>query len=138
MTANAAAAHVRAAPLRRVMRPLVYAATAVLVVLILVFGVFPTRTWLQQRAAHERATEQLDVLAAENAKLEARIEALSTDAEIERLARQWYNLVRPGEEAYAVLPPPPAPVELPSVWPFGPVIEPAPEEGDGTGVPVDE
>jgi cell division protein FtsB len=138
MTAGAAAAHVRAAPFRRIVRPVVYAIVAAVVVLVLVFGVFPTRTWLQQRAAHDRAAEQLDVLAAENAKLDERIEALSTDAEIERLARQWYNLVRPGEEAYAVLPPPPAPVELPSVWPFGPIIEPAPAEGEETGVPVDE
>jgi cell division protein FtsB len=138
MTVDAAAAHARAAPLRRLMRPFIYALVAVAVVLVLVLGVFPTRTWMQQRAARDRAAEQLDVLAAENAKLETRIQALSTDAEIERLARQWYNLVRPGEEAYAVLPPPPAAVELPSVWPFGPVIEPAPTDDETTGVPVDE
>jgi cell division protein FtsB len=133
----AAAAHVRPAPLRRAVRAAVYALVAVVVLLVLVFGVFPTRTWLQQRTAAGHASEQLDVLAAENAKLEQRIEALSTDEEIERLARQWYNLVRPGEEAYAVLPPPPAPIELPSVWPFGPIIEP-PDDGADTGVPIDE
>lgn len=31
---------------------------------------------------------------------------MHTDAEIERLAREQYNLVRPGEEAYAILPGP--------------------------------
>ena len=52
------------------------------------------------------------MLAAENAGSRIGSSALSTDAEIERLARQWYNLVFPGEEAYAVLPPPAAGLEL--------------------------
>ncbi len=61
--------------------------------------------------------------------LQARIDQLGTDEEIERLARQ-YNLVKPGEEAYFVLPrppeaaapvaeaapPPPAPTRSPSLW----------------------
>jgi cell division protein FtsB len=34
---------------------------------------------------------------------------LHTDAAIERLAREQYNLVKPGEEAYAILPARPAP-----------------------------
>ena len=73
---------------------------------VLVVGVFPTRTWLAQRAATSGAEEQLAVLREQNAALEARAELLHSDAEIERLAREQYNLVRPGEEAYAVLPPP--------------------------------
>jgi hypothetical protein len=45
--------------------------------------------------------------------LDARAAELQEDAEIERLAREQYNLVMPGEEAYAMLPaapPPPPPV----------------------------
>jgi cell division protein FtsB len=40
-----------------------------------------------------------------NAALEARIAALGTDQELERLARQDLNMVKPGEIAYTVLPP---------------------------------
>jgi hypothetical protein len=75
------------------------------VVGVLLVGVFPTRTYLAQRAAISRASEQLDVLQQQNATLEERADLLTSDAEIERLARERYNLVRPGEEAYAVLPP---------------------------------
>ena len=63
---------------------------------------------------------------AQNQALQERAERLGTDAEIERLARLNYNLAKPGEEVYAILPeaaadpPPPAPappVEArPSWW----------------------
>jgi cell division protein FtsB len=78
----------------------------VILVAVLFVGVFPTRTYLAQRAATGAAHEQLEVLREQNELLEARARLLHDDAEIERLAREQYNLVRPGEEAYAVLPPP--------------------------------
>jgi cell division protein FtsB len=53
-----------------------------------------------------------------NAAYRDRIDALNTDEEIERRARAEYNLVRPDEEAYAVLPPPPADRGITGVWPF--------------------
>ena len=58
------------------------------------------------------------MLQRENELLEQRITVLKTDAEVERIAREQYNLVRPGEEAYAVLPAPAPPVDLPDGWPF--------------------
>ena len=73
---------------------------------VLFAGVFPTRTYLAQRATISHAEKQLEVLGKQNDELEARAEKLRTDAEIERLARESYNLVLPGEEAYALLPPP--------------------------------
>jgi len=75
---------------------------------ILFAGVFPTRTYLAQRASTSRAEKQLHVLGEQNAELAKRAKELQSDAEIERLAREQYNLVKPGEEAYAVLPPPAA------------------------------
>ena len=78
---------------------------AVLVV-FLVAGVFPTRTYLNQREAIAAEEAKIAVLTSENQKLAAKVERLHTDAEIERLAREQYNLVRPGEEAYAILPGP--------------------------------
>lgn len=68
-------------------------------------GVFPTRTYLAQRASLSSAEQNLEVLSEQNKVLEDRVELLKSDAEIERLARERYNLVRPGEEAFAVLPP---------------------------------
>ena len=71
---------------------------------VLLLGVFPTRSYLAQRDAIEREKTRVAVLDQENQRLAARVTELQTDAEIERLAREQYNLVKPGEEAYAILP----------------------------------
>ena len=73
---------------------------------VLFVAVFPTRTWLAQKQERADALEQLHVLEEQNQILASRVEALQSDEEIERLAREQYNLVRPGEEAYAMLPAP--------------------------------
>ena len=82
---------------------------SVVAVGILFVAVFPTRTWLGQRRDLAATERRVAVLSAENEELAARVRGLNTDAEIERLAREQYNLVRPGEEAYAILPAPHAP-----------------------------
>ncbi|HEX4903835.1 MAG TPA: septum formation initiator family protein [Acidimicrobiales bacterium] len=76
----------------------------VLLIGVLFVAVFPTRTWWAQRAEMRGATEQLQVLEEQNTLLASRVDALQSDDEIERLAREQYNLVKPGEEAYALLP----------------------------------
>jgi cell division protein FtsB len=88
---------------RRALWPLL---VSVVLVGVIFAGVFPTRTYLAQRTSIARAEKQLDVLGEQNEALERRANDLQSDAEIERLAREQYNLVKPGEEAYAVLPPP--------------------------------
>jgi cell division protein FtsB len=110
--------------LTRWARPLLLAAAAVATIAVLAVYVFPTRTWLDQRAALAETSAELDALRAERDALEARVDQLDSDAEIELIARSQYGLVLPGEEAYAVLPAPEPPIELPSVWPFGPLLEP--------------
>jgi cell division protein FtsB len=85
----------------------------------LALAVFPTGTFLDQRTDTAEAEERLAVLREQNAAYEERVERLETPEEIERLAREQYNLVRPGEEAYAVLPAPLPELDLPAVWPFG-------------------
>ena len=92
--------------IRRALWPLL---VSVVLVGVMFAAVFPTRTYLAQRTSISRAEKQLDVLDEQNRALERRADALRSDAEIERLAREQYNLVKPGEEAYAVLPPPAAP-----------------------------
>lgn len=103
-------------PPRRRLLWLVLAAVTVIGVLFI--GVYPTRTYFAQRSALQKAQHQLAVLNNENAKLDQASSDLNTDARIEQLARERYNLVRPGEEAYAILPAPPPKVAVPPVWPF--------------------
>jgi len=90
--------------------------TGLLVAALFVF-VFPTRTYLAQRAETQRTQAQLDILDEQNDALAARITALQTDEEIERLAREQFDLIRPGEQAFAVLPAP-AITDLPPGFPF--------------------
>ena len=78
---------------------------------------FPLRQYLNQRNDITSARQRLVVITQENQHLAAQAQALNTDAEIERVAREQYHLVKPGENAYAVLPPS-APASLPDVWPY--------------------
>ena len=89
--------------MKRVVRFL--AAFFALLVVLMVAG-FPVRTYLDQQRALASTTERLDVLRKTNKELEARAKELHNDAAVERLAREQYNFVRPGEEAYAILPGP--------------------------------
>ncbi len=78
------------------------------------FGaVFPTRTYLAQRRAISAATERLNLFKEQNGRLEAEAGRLQNDQEIERIARERYNLVKPGEEAYAIVPVPKPETPLP-------------------------
>jgi cell division protein FtsB len=82
---------------------------AVVVVLLLgtlFLAIFPTPAYLNQRQSLDTAQTRLEVLTRENGRLEEKVGSLRTEEEIERLAREQFNLVRPGEEAYAILPPP--------------------------------
>ena len=90
-----------------------------------VSGVFPFRQLIEQRRAVEQSRQQLSALENENRELEGDIAALYTDDEIERVARDQYGLVRPGETGYVVISPPgeesaadaePVPVEEPRPW----------------------
>lgn len=81
------------------------AGAAILTTWLLV-AVFPTRTFFTQRNDLQHEQRRLQVLQEQNQELAAQVKRLHTDSEIERLAREQYNLVRPGEEAYAMLPSP--------------------------------
>jgi len=73
-------------------------------VAILFLFVFPTRTFLGQRSETNDVKHQLDVLKQQNKALEDEKARLQSDAEIERVARDRYNLVMPGEKSYAIIP----------------------------------
>jgi cell division protein FtsB len=80
-------------------------AGVVVAVGLFLFG-YPTRTFLEQRAQLSQQQAKLDRLAAQNQSLSGEASRLQNTAEIERIARQDYGLVQPGQEAYAILPSP--------------------------------
>lgn len=77
---------------------------AVLLIGVLFAAVFPTRTYLEQRRSITTAQERLDVLRGENERMRRRIIGLSTPSEVERIAREEYNLAKPGEEVFVIIP----------------------------------
>ena len=81
-------------------------AAGVVAVGVAVVALLPIRTYLSQRQELSAAERRVQVLSGQNGELAERVQRLNTDAEIERLAREQYSLVRPGEEAFALLPPP--------------------------------
>ena len=105
--------------LRRSVVPLVI---ALVILAVLFYALFPTRTFMEQSSALSEVRAELDALYEENDALRDRIYLLSQPEEIERLARSEYNLVYPGEEAFALLPPAPKPVEIPDLWPLNALV----------------
>jgi cell division protein FtsB len=92
---------------------------------VLVLGAFPVRAYFGQLRQREELAARVRSLQADNAKLTSTAALLQADETIERLARERYQLVRPGEEAYAILPDSaPAPAPAPAVGP--PPAGPAP------------
>ena len=75
---------------------------------------------LQPLTAKQLATaeQRLAELDQANSDAQAQVEALQTDAEIERLAREQYGYAKAGEEVYHLLPEARDPVRVPDTWPF--------------------
>jgi cell division protein FtsB len=66
---------------------------------------FPVSSLYHQHAALASASEQLSQLHRQDSALARERTNLSDSSEIGRIARQQYQLVSPGQVAYAVLPP---------------------------------
>jgi len=81
------------------------ALAALVVAVVTAAGIFPFRQLIADRHSVALAQEKLDALEAENARLEDEVAVLHTDQEVERLAREQFGLVRPGEIAYVVVSP---------------------------------
>ena len=69
--------------------------------LVFVFG-FPIHSYLDQRHQIRVAEHHLAVLRTQDVALQKEAQRLSSDAEVERLARSLYNLVKPGEQLFIV------------------------------------
>jgi cell division protein FtsB len=71
--------------------------------LLFVF-VYPTRTYLQQHNQISAAQHHLAQLHRDTARLEGQSRQLQTAAAVERIAREQYGLVKPGETPYVIVP----------------------------------
>lgn len=80
--------------------------SVLLVAFAMASGLIPFRQVFAQERSVDLAVRQRDALRAENARLEQRIAALETPGEVERLAREQFGLVKPGEIAFLAVPVP--------------------------------
>jgi cell division protein FtsB len=68
-------------------------------------GVLPVQQYLERETQVDAARTRLEDLVAENAALADEATALLGDEEIERIAREQYGFVKPGEIGYVVITP---------------------------------
>ncbi len=78
---------------------------SIAVIALLAVTVFPTRLWMRQKNDLASVQHRVQILKHTNTALQQRVDELGTDSAIERIAREQHNLVKPGEDAFAVLPP---------------------------------
>ena len=77
-----------------------------LTVVVVLAGIFPFRQIIAGNREVAAAEDRLAAITEETEVLEARIAALQTEEEVERLAREQFGLVMPGEIGYVVVTPP--------------------------------
>ncbi len=80
-------------------------AGAVLFSAVILFAWFPASSLLSAHSNLKATQSQLASLHAQDAALAQEQKNLSDTNEIERIAREQYQLVSPGQQAYEVLPP---------------------------------
>lgn len=105
-------------------RGLWLAAAAAVVALVAALSWGPLQTYRQQQAETADAEAELTELDRQIAELDERVRALGEDETIEQIARDDFNLVLPGQEAFRLLPEGPAPVPVPDAWPFSSLRHP--------------
>lgn len=82
--------------------------------------VFPVSAWLQQRASLDRSERRLEIVTRERIRLDHAAARLSSNAEVERIARSRYAMVRPGEQAWAAVPDSPTTTTTTTLLPTAP------------------
>jgi cell division protein FtsB len=105
-------------PVKRTHRKWPWAALAIAGGLALGIGAFasPVKAVIRQENLVRANRAELAQLQADRTRLETQYKALQTPAEVERIARSEYGMIRPGQTAYTVVVPT-APA-LPDTWPF--------------------
>ena len=73
-----------------------------LFLLLLFMEVIPLRSYQTQRREMASAQARLEMLRTRNGQLEERVRLLKTDAELQRVAREQFGMVKPGESLLLV------------------------------------
>ena len=104
---------------RSILRRLAYLSiVAASLLSLMLLGVIPIQEWFEVRDTKNDLLVELAEIEELNETYRVSIDALKTDEEIERIARSEYNLVKPYEEAYYVVPVSSEDIEIPGIWPF--------------------
>lgn len=93
---------------------------ALVVVGLLFVVVFPVSAWLDQRSTLDQSELRLQTLQRERKRLDRQVALITTPAEVEKIARERFGMVRPGEEAYAAVPGPSATTTTSTTLPSAP------------------
>jgi len=89
-------------PTRRVRRGGFVAVLLLVGLAIVLAGVFPFRQLIAQERLVENTRGKLEALVVENEAIQSQIDAVQSPSELERIAREQYGMVRPGETSYIV------------------------------------
>jgi len=82
-------------------------------------GVLPVQQYLEREIQVTDAQDRLDAVESENRSIASDVDALQSDQEIERVAREQYGFVRPGEVGYVVIVPEGSGIEAQPASPVG-------------------
>ena len=85
---------------------------------LMLLGIIPIQEWFDVRDTKEELLVELQEIEELNESYRISIDALNTDEEIERIAREEHSLIKPYEEAYYVVPISEEEMRIPGVWPF--------------------
>ena len=93
----------RVQPAPRWVRYSIFGLAGVAFVALLAY-LFPVRTYLEQQQRISASNHRLQVLGQQTDDLRAQRKRLETKSEIERIARDRFGMVKPGEQPWAVVP----------------------------------
>jgi cell division protein FtsB len=99
------------------------AAMVITAALVAALFVLPVKAWLRQRDDIAVKDKELSALDQANAELTDEVSRLQTPEGIEEAAREEIGYVQRGEIRLTMLPAPPAPITMPSGWPYDTVAE---------------
>jgi len=75
------------------------------VVVVAAAGIFPFRQIIERQESVDLAEGKLQALQSENLRLQQQMAALETPEEVERIAREQFGLVQPGEIGFVAVAP---------------------------------
>ena len=75
------------------------------VVVVSAAGIFPFRQIIERQESVDLAEGKLQALQSENLRLQQQMAALETPEEVERIAREQFGLVQPGEIGFVAVAP---------------------------------